>query len=106
VCAGCGALVGAYVGGDVDSGCIAAMNHIKDCDGRFMDAPQAMCVTTGHSAAPINASQQRCIQSSSCAEVSRALDSGGYLCGYGLIARRDSSSEPQMKAYKPDEKGD
>jgi hypothetical protein len=70
--------------------CVAALEHVRQCDARFPDrATLCEYSGSGECAPYINAAQTQCLRESTCDAVRAALDRRDWLCGLPLSTGPD-----------------
>jgi hypothetical protein len=82
---GCVPILNEATSPTADKECVAAVEHVRQCDARFPDRP-TLCEYSGSGeCAPyINAGQSQCLRESTCDAVRAALDRRDWLCGVPL----------------------
>jgi hypothetical protein len=87
VLAGCNQVINEATRPADDARCLAALDHVRQCDARFPDRT-ALCAYSGSGeCAPyINPAQSQCLTQATCEAVRSALDRRDWLCGVPLQA--------------------
>jgi hypothetical protein len=87
VLTGCAAALNEATAPTADKQCVAAFEHVRQCDARFPDrATLCEYSGSGECAPYVNGAQSQCLRESTCDAVRAALDRKDWLCGVPLAA--------------------